>query len=74
MTETIPKAHCFHVFGLRKRTVRDLNVMAGRTGFSCRDLSPAASQLALANINQIVDCMIDAYARAVVLAGLKQFT
>ncbi|HXM34199.1 MAG TPA: hypothetical protein VN920_03355 [Pyrinomonadaceae bacterium] len=28
-----------------------------------------ASLLALANINQIVDCIIDAYARAVVLAG-----
>jgi hypothetical protein len=41
---------------------------AYKTNFSGKDETPE-SKLALANINQIVDRMIDAYARAVALAG-----
>jgi len=41
---------------------------AYKTAFSGKDETPE-SKLALANINQIVDRMIDAYARAVALAG-----
>jgi len=41
---------------------------AYKTNFSGKDETPE-SKLALANINQIIDRMIDAYARAVALAG-----